>query len=134
MRVAQANANYVSVSNVEFLQGNWTEPVAGRKFRVIVSNPPYVAAGDEALHALHAEPIMALAAGEDGMDAINILARTCPLIIEEGGMLVLEHGADQKDAVADVLLSYGWQDIQCYDDYSGLPRVSSAYYFNSEKT
>ena len=134
LRVAQANANYVSVSNVEFLHGSWTEPVAGRQFRVIVSNPPYVAAGDPALDALHAEPLLALTAGAQGMDAIEILARTCPLVIEDGGLLVLEHGADQRDAVAEVLLSYGWQGIQCYDDYSGLPRVSSAHYFNSEKT
>jgi len=134
LRVAAANANYVSAGNVEFLQGNWTEPVAGRQFRLIVSNPPYVAEGDQALHALRAEPLLALAAGADGMDAINTLARTCPLIIEDGGLLVLEHGAHQKEAVADSLLSYGWQDIQCYDDYSGLPRVSSAHYVNSEKT
>jgi len=128
LRVAQANANHVAASNVEFLHGNWTEPVAGRLFRVIVSNPPYVADGDKALDVLQAEPRLALAAGADGMDAITTLARTCPLVIEDGGLLVLEHGADQKNAVAEILLSYGWQDIQCYDDYSGLPRVSSAHY------
>lgn len=134
LRVAQANANYVSASNIEFLHGNWTEPVAGRKFRVIVSNPPYVADKDPALDALRAEPALALVAGADGMDAINILARTCPLIIENGGMFVLEHGADQNNAVAEVLSSFGWQDIQCYDDPSGLPRVSSARFSNSEQT
>jgi release factor glutamine methyltransferase len=89
-----------------------------------------VAAGDDALASLSAEPAIALASGEDGLDSISILARDCLTIIEDGGMLVLEHGATQRDPVAEVLLSYGWEHIQCYDDHSGLPRVTSATYSN----
>ncbi len=132
--VARQNANQLTIGNVEFIEGDWTEPVASQKFKVIASNPPYVAAGDEALDALHAEPSLALLAGKDGLDSIDRLARDCPMIIEDDGMLVIEHGAVQKKPVAEVLLSYGWQHIQCYDDYSGLPRVTSAHHSNSEKT
>jgi release factor glutamine methyltransferase len=128
LAVARENARQLLVSNIEFLQGNWTEPVAGQRFRVIASNPPYVAADDDALESLRAEPTVALAAGEDGLDSITILARDCPSIIEDDGLLVLEHGAKQRDQVAAVLLSYGWDHVQCYDDYSGLPRVTSATY------
>ncbi len=132
LAVAQQNANQLTISNIEFLEGDWTEPVANQVFNVIATNPPYVASGDTALETLQAEPLSALAAGVDGLDAIRILARDCASIIVDGGLLVLEHGAEQKEAVADVLLSYGWGRIQCYDDYSGLPRVTSAIFPSSE--
>jgi len=132
--VARQNANQLTISNVEFLEGDWTGPVTGQKFKVIASNPPYVAAGDAALAALHAEPDVALLAGKDGLDSIARLARDCPAIIEDDGKLVIEHGAEQKEPVAEILLSYGWRHIQCYDDYAGLPRVTSAYPSTSETT
>ncbi len=134
LAVARENANRHTISNVELIQGDWTEPVADRKFRIIVSNPPYVCAGDEALEKLHAEPMSALAAGADGLDAIEVLARDCPTIVEDDGWLFLEHGADQKQKIAERLMSYGWQHIQCYDDHSGLPRVTRAHYSTSETT
>lgn len=127
LAVARENANRNSIPNVEFLQGDWTEPVAGRKFRIIVSNPPYVRADDEALEALRAEPLSALAAGKQGLDAIEVIARDCTAIIEDEGVLVLEHGAEQGDAVAGLLMAHGWANIRCYNDYSGLPRVTSAH-------
>ena len=132
LAVARENANQLTISNIEFLKGDWTEPVAGQEFRIIVSNPPYVPCGDEALKTLRAEPVGALQAGEDGLDSINKLARDCPAIIADDGLLVLEHGADQRNQVAEILMSYGWQQIQCYDDLSGLPRVSSAHFLHSE--
>jgi len=128
LAVGRENANRNTIANVEFLHGDWTGPVAGRRFRVIVSNPPYVRADDEALDALRAEPLSALAAGDLGLDAIEVLARDCPAIIEDDGVLVLEHGAEQKEAVAELLLSSGWGSIRCYNDFSGLPRVTSAHY------
>jgi len=134
LAVARENANQLTISNAEFLEGDWTAPVVNQKFKVIVSNPPYVASGDSALGALQAEPALALAAGEDGLDSISKIARDCCEIITDSGLLVLEHGADQRDKVAEILLSYGWQHIQCYDDFSGLPRVSSAHYPTSETT
>lgn len=134
LTVARENANRNTIGNVEFREGDWTAPVVDRKFRVVVSNPPYVCAGDEALDALRAEPLSALAAGADGLEAITVLARDCPAIIEDDGVLLLEHGAEQKESVAELLMSYGWERIQCYDDYSGLPRVTSAHYPTSEET
>ncbi len=133
LAVAQLNARQLSISNVEFVEGDWTEPVAARKFKIVVSNPPYVASGDPALNALGAEPIIALSSGEDGLDSIRLLAKDCPGIVEDDGLILLEHGAEQRDSVADILLSYGWQRIQCYDDYSGNPRVTRAYSPDSEQ-
>ena len=87
-----------------------------------------------ALAALRAEPALALVAGAKGLDAIAILARDCRGIIEQDGLLLLEHGAEQQDDVARLLKSYGWNRIQCYDDHAGLPRVTSAHYSTSERT
>jgi release factor glutamine methyltransferase len=126
LAAARENANRNNIGNLEFLQGDWIGPVAERRFEVIVSNPPYVRDDDEALARLQAEPMLALKAGAEGLDAIEILARGCPAIITSGGLLVLEHGADQEAAVAELLKAHGWANIRCYKDYSGLPRVTSA--------
>ena len=123
--VARQNARHLEIPNIEFLEGNWTAPVSARKFNVIVSNPPYVRAHDTALDALHREPRNALAAGEDGLEAIRILARDCGALLEPDGVLI-EHGAEQRDSVADVLREHGWSDIACHTDYAGLPRVTVA--------
>ena len=122
------------IGNVDFLEGDWTTPVSNRSFRVIVSNPPYVARDDGALGPLRAEPALALMAGARGLDAIEILARDCRAIIEGDGLLLLEHGAEQRRDVAKILKSYGWHRIQCYDDFAGHPRVTGALYPTSEKT
>jgi release factor glutamine methyltransferase len=126
LAVARENANRNSIPNIDFLQGDWTSPVSGRTFRVIVSNPPYVRVDDEALEKLAAEPISALAAGEQGLDAIEVLAKDCLAIIADDGELVIEHGAEQEQAVAELLNAHGWANIRCHKDYSGLPRVTSA--------
>ena len=126
LEVARQNARQLDVPNIRFLEGDWTEPVHGRTFNVVVSNPPYVRSGDAALDALHCEPRSALCAGDDGLDAIRILARDCGALLEPRGLLLLEHGAEQRDSVAAMLLAYGWSGVECHTDYAGLPRVTIA--------
>lgn len=124
--VAAENARALAPGNVECLHGDWTEPVRGRIFDLIVSNPPYVRAGDEALAALRHEPRAALVAGADGLDAIRALAAQCRDVLVAGGLLLVEHGCDQGEAVATLLDTNGWVDIQCHKDLAGLPRVTAA--------
>ena len=126
LAVAEQNARHLELPNLEFFAGDWTRPVAGRRFDVIVSNPPYVRAGDDALDALSAEPRSALVAGVEGLDAIGILARDCPALLNDGGVFLVEHGADQEQAVAALLRKHGWSEIRCHNDYAGLPRVTVA--------
>lgn len=126
LAIARENARQHDLGNVEFLEGSWTEPVKGRQFDLIASNPPYVAENDELLRALHAEPVAALAAGEDGLDAIEVLARECGAILKSGGMLAIEHGSTQAANVEERLLRCAWIDIHCHNDYAGLPRVTTA--------
>ena len=124
--VARQNARQLEIPNVEFLAGDWVVPVRARTFNVVLSNPPYVRADDSALEALHCEPRNALAAGEDGLDAIRVLARDCGALLEPGGMLLIEHGAEQRDSAAALFGAHGWIDIACHTDYAGLPRVTAA--------
>lgn len=134
LNVAAANANHLGLCNLEFLQGSWTAPVVNRRFSVIVSNPPYVRENDPHLDALRAEPRHALVAGPSGFEAIESIARDCTAIVSDGGTLLLEHGSDQAGGVRDILSSYGWETIRCYDDHAGLPRVTGASFKKSEMT
>ena len=126
LAVARENARQLSMGNISFAQGSWCEPVREQKFKIIVSNPPYVRADDQALAALQYEPVDALVAGDDGLDAIRLLAADCVHILDEDGVLLIEHGADQADGVAGLLQKNGWTQIINYKDFSGHPRVTAA--------
>jgi len=126
LAVARENVRMLALGNVELELGSWTEPVRERRFKVIVSNPPYVRSDDEALLKLQHEPQAALAAGTDGLDAIRVLAAECGAILADEGVLLIEHGAEQPVAVAELLEEHGWTDICCHNDLAGLPRVTVA--------
>ena len=126
LAIARENVRALAPGNVSLEAGSWTEPVRGRTFNVIVSNPPYVRADDEALARLDHEPRTALVAGADGLDAIRVLAAGCSPLLADGGLLLLEHGADQATEVAAVLEANGWTEITCHTDLAGLPRVTAA--------
>ncbi len=126
LAIARENVRQASLANVTCLEGRWVAPVAGREFRVIVCNPPYVRAGDQALESLRHEPLIALAAGEDGLDDIRILAVECVSILAADGWLMLEHGDDQQEEAASILCAAGWTKITCHNDLAGKPRVTVA--------
>lgn len=126
LAIAEENARQLSLGNITFAHGSWSEPVHGRRFDIIVSNPPYVRTDDEALANLRYEPVEALVAGEDGLDAIRALAADCGQILEENGTLLIEHGAEQPDDVAAILEAAGWIDISGHKDFAGQPRVTVA--------
>lgn len=126
LAVATENARAASLANISFRCGDWTQPLAGTRFDLIVSNPPYVEADDAALAALQHEPASALAAGPDGLDDIRALASSTPDILRDSGQLMLEHGCDQQASVHDILNNSGWTNITCHNDLAGLPRVTVA--------
>lgn len=126
LAVARENARQHALANITFVQGSWIEPLAGQQFDLVVSNPPYVEAGDPALAALRHEPVTALSSGKDGLDAIRALAALTGQILGTHGMLLIEHGAAQKDSVAAILAAAGWTDVVNHTDHSGRPRVTAA--------
>lgn len=127
--VAAENARQLSLPNIEFVEGNWCAAVTGRRFDLIVSNPPYVAQSDPELAMLRHEPPSALIAGSDGLDAIREIVTDVPAVLAPGGVLLLEHGSTQHEAVAALLRNDCWRDIGNHKDLAGLPRVTSACYF-----
>jgi release factor glutamine methyltransferase len=126
LEVARANAVRLGLARIEFLAGNWFEPLAGRRFDAILANPPYVAEEDEALGALRHEPAAALIAGPDGLEALRHLIAHAPEHLERGAWLVLEHGADQAGAVAAALVAAGYARVRCQRDLAGRERVTEA--------
>jgi release factor glutamine methyltransferase len=123
LQVAKRNAVKLGLE-VEFRHGRWFEPVAGERFDLIVSNPPYVAARDPHLAGLRYEPAAALVSGSDGLDAIREIVRQAPAHLVDGGWLLLEHGMGQDAAVRDLLRLAGLEEIATWPDLAGIPRVS----------
>jgi release factor glutamine methyltransferase len=131
--VARENAASIGM-NAEFVQGAWFEELADRKFDLIVSNPPYVAAGDPHLQQgdLRFEPATALAAGEDGLADIRIIVADAPAYLREGGWLLFEHGYEQADVCRDLLLDAGFGEVIRRADIAGLPRVAGGRLLTSK--
>ena len=123
LAIARANATRLNLT-VDFRLGGWLAPLAGETFEMLVSNPPYVASGDPYLAALRHEPVTALAAGPDGLDAIRVIAAAARASLKPDGWLLLEHGYDQAAAVSALLQQHGYKNIGCYPDLTGQDRVS----------
>lgn len=128
LALARANAARHAADHVACVQGEWVAALAPQQLDLVVSNPPYVAAADPHLRQgdLRFEPRAALTAGADGLDAVRVIAATTGSQLRSGGGLVLEHGADQQQAVMDLLAARQFIEIEGYRDLAGLPRVVTA--------
>jgi release factor glutamine methyltransferase len=126
LAVARGNAGRLGLQRVTFLHGDWLAPVAAATFDLIVSNPPYVAAGDAHLGQgdLRFEPSTALAAGVDGLDAIRTIVRDARKRLVAGGCLLLEHGWDQGERVRALLEAGGYAEVFTARDLEARERVS----------
>jgi release factor glutamine methyltransferase len=126
LAVAEANARALGAS-IEFRAGHWFEAVGTPvRYDLIVSNPPYVAAGDPHLSALTAEPSIALTDGADGLRCLAEIIDTATNHLNDLGWLVLEHGYDQAAAVADLVKATGLRDVEVVRDTAGHARVTRA--------
>jgi release factor glutamine methyltransferase len=126
--VARANAA-AHAARVEFAHGEWYAPVAGRRFDVIVSNPPYVAARDPHLAEgdLRFEPRQALTdESADGLDSLRAIAAGAAAHLKPGGWLLVEHGYDQAEVVASLMAAAGFAQPLSIPDLAGIPRVAGA--------
>jgi len=125
LTIAQRNADKLN-AHVEFLTSDWFTALTGRRFDLIVSNPPYIVATDPHLTQgdLPYEPLSALAAGADGLDDLRQLTRAAAAHLKSGGTLLLEHGYDQAAKVQDLLSQHGIRRPKSWTDLSGIARVS----------
>lgn len=127
LALARRNAQALGAA-VEFSAGDWFSGLTGRSYDLIVANPPYIAAADPHLARgdLRHEPVAALASGEDGLDDLRRLIEGARLHLRRPGLLLLEHGYDQADAVQALLRRGGFTRPRCWRDLAGNPRVSGA--------
>ncbi len=126
--VARNNAGRLG-AKVDFREGSWFAPLAGERFDLIVSNPPYVAAGDPhlVLNGLPFEPQMALTDGADGLECIRAIVAGAPAHLNPGGWLLFEHGYDQGEASRNLLRAAGFKDAFTQTDLAGIDRVSGGH-------
>ncbi|MCY3810389.1 MAG: peptide chain release factor N(5)-glutamine methyltransferase [Gammaproteobacteria bacterium] len=98
----------------------------GGEFDVIVSNPPYVAAGDAHLNRgdLRFEPRLALDGGACGLRVIERLIREAPGHLADGGWLCIEHGCTQHQAVRGLFVAAGFDAVECIPDLEQRPRAT----------
>jgi release factor glutamine methyltransferase len=126
LEVARSNAKKFGLTNIEFHEGDWFAALAGATFDMILSNPPYIRAGDPHLKQgdVRFEPATALVAGTEGLDAIRHIARHAREFLKPGGWLLFEHGWDQAEAIGDYLRQQGYRNIACHTDLTGHARVA----------
>lgn len=127
LAVARNNAQRNYISNISFHHGDWlTALPIDLRADIIVSNPPYIANRDPHLDQgdLRYEPQMALVAGIDGLDAIRLILAHANRYLNPQGWLLLEHGYDQGQAVAQLFSLHGFTQIQQRTDLLGHIRIT----------
>lgn len=126
LAVAKKNAQNLSIDNVEFVLSNWFQHLNNQPFDVIVSNPPYIEENDAHLSQgdLRFEPISALSSGEDGLNDIRQIIENSLVHLLPQGWLMLEHGFNQADKVADLMANTGFVSIETIKDFGGNNRVT----------
>jgi release factor glutamine methyltransferase len=128
LAVARANAEKNGVAEqIRLLQGDLLDSLAGERFEMVVSNPPYVPAADRASLAVEVrehEPALALFAGDDGLDVIRRLAVEASAALVPGGGFLMEFGYGQRPAVCQLLEKAGFVEIDFIADLQGIPRVA----------
>ena len=126
LNVAIENAENLQIANVKFILSDWLINLKGKKFDLIVSNPPYIEVADAHLKQgdLRFEPTSALASGTDGLDAIRTIINQAPQHLNTHGYLLLEHGYNQAESVASLLKQAEFSEIETLKDLGGINRVT----------
>jgi len=132
LSITRDNARRLRAENVHCIEGNWYAGLGVKKFDMIVSNPPYIAAADSHLETgdLRFEPRQALASGDDGLHDLRIIVAEAPAHLVEHGWLFLEHGYDQSAEVVELLRQHGFEQTRTLHDLAGLDRVSGGCWPN----
>ena len=126
LAVAKKNAEQHLRGKVELLQSDLLTEVKGRKFSLLLSNPPYIVSklipGLER-EVSEYEPKMALDGGEDGLLFYRRIAKEAKAVLLPGARLYLEIGYDQGESVKDIFQKEGYEAVEVFPDLAGNPRV-----------
>lgn len=126
LAMAKKNAEKHLGENVTLLQSDLLTGVQGKKFSLLLSNPPYIVS--RVIPGLDREvseyePKMALDGGEDGLVFYRRIAREAKAVLLPGARLYLEIGYDQGESVKDIFQKEGYEAVEVFPDLSGNPRV-----------
>lgn len=126
LALARENASRLGLARIEWCESHWFAALAGRRFELVLSNPPYIAGDDPHLARgdLRFEPREALVSAQQGLADLRHLIDAAPRHLLPGGYLLLEHGSAQGAAVRDLLLRRGFSAVATRRDLAGLERAS----------
>lgn len=130
LQVAKENAQTLGITNVSFYHSDWFKNIPSIRYHAIVSNPPYIAEQDPHLQEgdLRFEPLSALASSQDGLSDLQYIIEHSYNHLLPNGLLLLEHGYDQKISVRAILNKIGYNKIHCWKDIQGHDRVSGGWH------
>ncbi len=128
LEIAKYNAKQlVPDKDVVFVKSDlFTEIDKEERFDIIVSNPPYIATAviEELMPEVRDyEPRMALDGTEDGLYFYKKIVDNAEVYLKSGGMPAFEFGYDQGEAVKQLMLDYGYNEVEIVKDYSDMDRV-----------
>lgn len=130
LKVAKENAENLGVANrLKFIQASWFyadfAPRLAQKFDLIVTNPPYIPTKDIATlmpEVQKYDPLLALDGGTDGFDSYKRIAELAPILLKDGGYILLEAGIGQAEQIAEIFATHGLQHIATEKDLAGIKR------------
>jgi release factor glutamine methyltransferase len=124
--LAQRNQQRLQLANCQIGQSDWFSALAGQRFDLIVSNPPYIDAEDPHLQQgdVKFEPLSALVALAAGLADLQHICLQAPAFLTASGWLWLEHGYQQAEAVQQLLQAAGFTEVSSRRDYAGQWRIS----------
>lgn len=126
--LAQQNAQTLGIDNVTILLSDWFSALAGQQFAMIVSNPPYIDEQDPHLSQgdVRFEPKTALVAADEGLADLAHIIHEGRQALLSGGIMLLEHGWTQGDAVRQLFTDAGYLQAQTCKDYGNNDRLTLA--------
>ena len=128
LEIAKININSLGFQErVKLIQGNWYEPLDCLGFDIILSNPPYIAKQDPHLHQgdLRFEPVSALNDYATGLTCLENIISGARDHLNENGLIAVEHGFDQSEAVISLMKAAGLGEVKAHLDLAGHHRVAS---------
>ena len=127
LELARLNCSQHDTSNVTLIHSDWFHNIDAENFDIIISNPPYIASDDPHLSQgdVRFEPHSALSSGVTGMDDIEHICSQAKKHLLQNGWLMVEHGYNQKQLVAECFAKNSFSEIEQKQDLSGHTRMTA---------
>ncbi len=127
LALAECNCRELGYGNVRVFRSDWFSALAGSRFDLVVSNPPYIDAADTHLRQgdVRFEPASALVAPDDGFGDLTVIIERAGEHLNPGGWLLLEHGWQQGGMVRQLMSQAGFLTVATHLDLAGRERVTA---------